>query len=430
MATANQLLEAVYRHPLEDNHRLAYAAFLCEQGDPLGEFIQLQMARSRGGRGTRQREQWLLAAAGDGWWANHPSWFGRRGELFPLGATDRGFPSVFDCRWPVEQPALGKQLRGVGQLVGAMGWSTVTSLNLHGDMAPELAAPLLLGSPLMSLRALEAVPTTALSAVGHAPLPVETLEVVAKNDERLPVVTGFPSLRQLTLQQRSTFSGALRCVEASGLLERIETLTLQGVSSELVLLDALEAFASMPATLTKLTVNQFGGRFTELSGDHASPELRLRIDAFRAEKLAAVLKRLPRSALKSVRLDFARGGASEKKLMTQHARRLENAIEKWNELTTAPEPALSSAGDATSRTFVAAHQLGVHHPRWSSAPHARGSDGQPMRDPVVDREARPNDSTQRAVAARVADLSCHRRNDGSAVDCLGIHRRQRGTASL
>ena len=48
MATREEdLLAAVYEDPASDAPRAVYADWLLDQGHPLGEFIQLQLARAK-----------------------------------------------------------------------------------------------------------------------------------------------------------------------------------------------------------------------------------------------------------------------------------------------------------------------------------------------------------------------------------------------
>ncbi len=67
-----QLLAAVYAEPANDAPRAVYGDWLLEQGHPLGQFIQLQLARAGGKKGTAKEER-LLAEHGATFWPEHPA---------------------------------------------------------------------------------------------------------------------------------------------------------------------------------------------------------------------------------------------------------------------------------------------------------------------------------------------------------------------
>jgi uncharacterized protein (TIGR02996 family) len=88
---SDPFLRAILDHPEEDGPRLVYADWLDEQGDPRGEFIQVQCQRARLRLNDRRRsallkrERELLWAYGIGWVEEVPDW-ARSGCHF-----DRGF---------------------------------------------------------------------------------------------------------------------------------------------------------------------------------------------------------------------------------------------------------------------------------------------------------------------------------------------------
>ena len=61
-STAAALLAAVFRQPTCDDARIVYADYLQDKGDPRGELITLQIARSRTGGAASEREQALAKA--------------------------------------------------------------------------------------------------------------------------------------------------------------------------------------------------------------------------------------------------------------------------------------------------------------------------------------------------------------------------------
>ena len=85
------LLRAVLEAPADDKPRLKYATWLKQQGDPRGEFIEVQCELAAGTASTRKLAQYrarqdeLLAEYGESWTAP----FVRLGGLFPK--FERGF---------------------------------------------------------------------------------------------------------------------------------------------------------------------------------------------------------------------------------------------------------------------------------------------------------------------------------------------------
>lgn len=108
------LLANVYAHPHDDAPRLVLADFLTEQGDPRGEFISLQFAKSR----DLKKERALLKAHGKKW----------LGALAPVIGVDVEFERGFPARGLVKFKSQ-RDVEKYGQLAEwatfeALTWST------------------------------------------------------------------------------------------------------------------------------------------------------------------------------------------------------------------------------------------------------------------------------------------------------------------
>ncbi|MBX3162711.1 MAG: TIGR02996 domain-containing protein [Deltaproteobacteria bacterium] len=148
-----RLLEAIVAEPDADGPRAVYADHLQQRGDPRGELIALQLARSAGGAPTaRERALWSQHA---------PAWLGPVfAALYPSSiVVERGFL------------AAGRVVAGplATASIGDPRWGTVVELAC--DDAQLITHPC-----LRSLRRLSAAPDVlARIARGKDPLPVEEL---------------------------------------------------------------------------------------------------------------------------------------------------------------------------------------------------------------------------------------------------------------
>ncbi len=167
-STEAALLAAIYADPANDAPRAVYADFLIEKGKPLGEFIALQLARAQGKRGTKGREEALLAQHGHTFWPGHP---GALGHVPRLANVDRGFPS---CAFNVIGSDTPKR---AAKLAGAPGWATIRTLLTVGEWSSTVYRKIL-ASNLPILDSIQGITPKMLAAVG---------------DE----LTRLPSLRQL-----------------------------------------------------------------------------------------------------------------------------------------------------------------------------------------------------------------------------------------
>lgn len=93
IADGTALLQAVYDAPGDVSRRHVYADFLIEQGDPRGEFIQLQLQRRDGTapKGSATREKALLTEHWEKWLGEARS-LPRKGLVFEGGFLDIACP--------------------------------------------------------------------------------------------------------------------------------------------------------------------------------------------------------------------------------------------------------------------------------------------------------------------------------------------------
>jgi uncharacterized protein (TIGR02996 family) len=191
-SSAAELLELVYQDPDDDAARLVYADFLLEQGDSLGEFVQLQFRQRGPGLSLqeRQRMEGLQRKSQRDW-------------LRPI------WPAlVAGGRLKVEPPAFER-----GFLVGA--WVAPPPHPLS-DLwqRPEWATVRWLkGKPVLgaSMRALEEVTSSAELRLVD-PLPrLRRLEAPASEELLAEPWPALPALRQLALAMGSMEE--LRCLE-------------------------------------------------------------------------------------------------------------------------------------------------------------------------------------------------------------------------
>lgn len=208
--TTQDLFESVYQAPDEDGPREALAQKLIEEGDPRGEFIQLQLARARGdklSRDAQTRERTLLKEYGKEW-------------LSPLNNTvvlrsvrwDRGFPVAASLNY-------GKTKEDLEHPIGCTALATLRTLDLEkgntiypNDFYERLFAE----TPLKGLRVLRGLPGVFLLDFVRSPIPWALKSVNCpnlgiprqrKSEEQFSVQLceafsngkGLPDLSELTL---------------------------------------------------------------------------------------------------------------------------------------------------------------------------------------------------------------------------------------
>lgn len=130
-ARSAELLAAIHADPDADEPRIVYADWLAAHGDPRGEFISLQLARSQTGQPPSERERELLARHCD-------EWAGVLHDVSsPLGRVfERGFLAELSIEALLDRERLA-----------APDWETLRSLDGHVGVLPS-------HRPLLHLRTL------------------------------------------------------------------------------------------------------------------------------------------------------------------------------------------------------------------------------------------------------------------------------------
>ena len=336
MSDAEALLRAVYEAPEDDAPRLVYADWLGERGDPLGEFIHLQIARASGTkkRGTKKHEVALLEEHGKAFWRDHPGAFGGppRWEN-----TERGFPCVFSPGYPVSD--LHAFEPKLAALAGAPGWATIREIRLTHELSPSVPAALLLESPLPSLRAVGGLSLGGLRAIAASALPIQELgvDIAAGTPPELPRITGLPHLGELTVLERGMILRAVDAVLETGVVDRLKLLVLRGGmgTTSPPIADALAALRHLPEALPELLVDQFYLQYTHLKRVAGkAPRLELSVTAREVEEAAQLLRALQKSAVSTLHVEFAEGGFFTKKNRVPFQELVEAATKKWGRAVT------------------------------------------------------------------------------------------------
>lgn len=286
-STTDQLFAAVYAAPDADGPRAVLADHLLELGDPRGEFITLQLAKTKGplSASAGRRERHLIEQ-------HELQWLGTLGHcILPTTTTwERGF-------------LVSAQARLHGETVGDPRWATVQRLTL---LAPDHARPLeLTGGTMMALvELLDATPTCldvlhkarptrqrplkGFEARGPHRPPLEHLGcrftrtvrgVSRKHVETLLQLAELPHLRSLHLNLFPFWNALeLDWLFKSRLARRLQSLSLEGAPP----LDVagVHARASALPQLHALTVRHHAASFELRRGTEGNlSELTLRLTA-------------------------------------------------------------------------------------------------------------------------------------------------------
>jgi uncharacterized protein (TIGR02996 family) len=170
-------LEKIYADPADDALRQVYADWLVEQGNPRGEFINLQFQRLRDGKGKPGRERTLLDEHWREWLDGVQ--FQKKELLFERGFVESG------------------SLNGV--LPASPAWATVKSVIVESPWTPPIGE--LLSSPL--LRSLETVRGVGADGIVPATSPIRATRVAFRSARLWPAlreaVERLPNLRHLEL---------------------------------------------------------------------------------------------------------------------------------------------------------------------------------------------------------------------------------------
>jgi len=274
------LIDAILAAPDDDGPRLVYADWLTEQGDPRGEFIQVQctLGRTIGGGGSgqatrptakgasveemKERESALLARYEKLWVAEAPSlksWQWRRGFV-AAGVADplafvRALPLL--ARTPLEAVQLkGVRASQVETIAAAGAHPTLRAVDLSQALSTAaigvLAAPLFAGVRSLDLHgnnfaAVDAARALARAGAGAGLRALTRLRLggTRLGDAGLDALAAAPFFARLTrLDLRG--NGALGVVgaEAVARAEALEELDLVGVALERGAAEALAAQAA------------------------------------------------------------------------------------------------------------------------------------------------------------------------------------------
>lgn len=181
------LLADIYANPADDGPRLVYADWLQERGDPRGEFIALQCAKTP----DPKREAALLKAHGAKW----------LGPLAPVVLKGvgfrRGFPAVVTARFKHQQDA---EAHG-----GAKAWATVEELAFsegtpgEGQQRWTQFLPPALRPRVLHTRAEGVAQLLAAKAPWTGLHELEVMVHDVELQRRLTASGLFPDVRRLTL---------------------------------------------------------------------------------------------------------------------------------------------------------------------------------------------------------------------------------------
>jgi uncharacterized protein (TIGR02996 family) len=325
-----QLLAAVYAEPANDAPRAVYGDWLLEQGHPLGQFIQLQLARAGGKKGTKGKEERLLAEHGATFWPEHPASVER---VPPWAATERGFPVAFSQPLPV----IAEQRREVVAkwlvLAGNPAWATIRRVTLQADMEPALVERLLLDAPMPLLDEIESIGTEAFARIADTDLPVRRVQVEGPPFS-LSAVRGLPQLRELELLFRTDVDAAMSALAATGLRDRLEVFELRACESARSFAQlALDVLGQLPENVARVSVDEYYGKRADARRGPSGVSLNVSLTFHDLERIVATLRDLQPSRVASVHVVFAEGGYFTKKNRAPSERRIEDATAHLRNVT-------------------------------------------------------------------------------------------------
>lgn len=250
-----QLYDAVLADPDDDAPRLAYANWLTERGDPWGELISVQIARTRADTPvleTHERE--LLEAL------SPPSRTYRRGfvEVLRSWSDDLDEQLVDTCVRELHIEGGSHRPDHGARIVAALPRMRLRSLSL-GTMSDEELATVLdaLDEKLDSFAyglGHHSVPTTQVVAIMRSPLRVSSLALSGIVAEALATIAAWHRLQSLSLEGSDIGRGVFKNFVDSPALAGLEQLELSytGVGEEDVVAIASSA---MPLVSLGLTGN-------------------------------------------------------------------------------------------------------------------------------------------------------------------------------
>lgn len=246
-------LERVLAQPHETAHRLVFADWLSELGDPRGELINLQLGAKS--EESQRRQEDLIAAYWSEWC---------RPILDGLKSAPRfeeGFPAAGELRIAsitFEDPL----------------WRTFTSLTKHGAIE---SAELVKEPNLLSVRELRGVYPVEMKALLKTGAPLTSIALTRRYDigiEEEPLTqrdfAAMPTLRRLELEEEQARSWVNAFVSLKTIKVTVDRATAEGFISlmEAAPIEALEVM--IHGTTTRLERAEPGGPFVKaivLSGN-------------------------------------------------------------------------------------------------------------------------------------------------------------------
>ena len=216
--------QAIQGDPLNDEPRLRYAAFLEDQGEPLGEFIQVQCRLAAAPDSEiawewERREQELLAEHEDEWAADVHGlvewWTFRRGFIEEIAVGAGRFlqhaPRLFEHA-PIQVVHLSRSREHTDALAACPWLLRLRHLDLSNNFVRDQGAGILAESPF--LRELHSL----------------NLSSAALGDGAAAALASSPhlgQLRELYLCDNRIGSAGARALAASPLADRLELLHLR-----------------------------------------------------------------------------------------------------------------------------------------------------------------------------------------------------------
>jgi len=332
-ASESGLLDAIYAAPSDDGARLAYADLLLERGEPLGEYVQLQVTRAAKGLRSKSREQSLFKQESrrwpreSRWWWDSPCRFGREySHELKWEHTVRGFPVVFD---PAPTSHKDEANAELVRLSGHPAWNLVEEMNLWDWWARPAIRSVLDGSSWSSLRAVN---------LSSALLEDVATRAIAR---RLSDLHTFQAADLATLGELSPFTALRRLIvfcdlEMGRLCESVSRArppsTLESLHVPIHVRDVRQSLSAVMAAFQTLpeSVLLLDAQTYELRGDRRQPDLRIAA-THDLERVVAELEAMPATSLRSVEIDVT---VLPVKQRAEAKLKLIQATKKWSDRTT------------------------------------------------------------------------------------------------
>ncbi|MFO0548100.1 MAG: TIGR02996 domain-containing protein [Polyangiaceae bacterium] len=320
MDSERALLEAVYDDPRSDAPREVYADWLTSRSNPLGELITLQLAKARGRRVPKSREEALFRERHVGWWSDHPCVIAERPTALRLDQLERGFPAHY---------LPNSESSPLTSTIGRTGWATVTELTLPTGLADDVLVALLARSPLRSLTWLHGLRPTSFERVADLNRAVRGVTLFGV-DGALPV-PGWPALDSLALwlSRPTALDAALAVATALVAPPRLVSLELRqvvgGQAGGVSLCRLVEVHRQLG--LRRLATQEPYVKDVTLQREGDALTLRVKMEGAVHQSIANMLAELDPSAVQQLEVDLTPG---PRRLETDDARaRIERYTSAW-----------------------------------------------------------------------------------------------------